>query len=135
MTKSSTPCRRAFRFGRSAGAPQNGQAVVLLVVPSRLAYLVRLPGFLSGSVTATTRLRDQPDDPLDRVWVLDCDRHLGRFAISPEQLALSRGERPVDLAGGHAAAPLFLRLVYFAASASSVNNSDSGALSTAGSRS
>lgn len=67
--------------------------------------------YRSPGLTDAATVSDQTDDPLDRVWVLDCDRHLGRFAISPEQLALRRGERPVDLAGDHTAAPLLLRQV------------------------
>jgi hypothetical protein len=77
MTKSCTPCRWAFRFGRSAGAPQNGQAVVLPVVQLGLAYLGRLPKFFSGSVTATTRLDQELSHPLNCLVIFDVLRQPG----------------------------------------------------------
>jgi hypothetical protein len=134
MTKSSTPCRRAVRFGRSAGAPQNGQVVVLLVVPSGLAYLVRLPGFLSGGVTATTRLDQQLSHPLNCLVIFDL---LGQASFAPSSASrfcsgLAQG---IADARVHAARLPYLRLIlpprallslYVAANASVVKSFSTG---------
>ena len=96
MTKSSTPCRRAFRFGCSAGTPQNGQAVVLLVVPLGLAYLVRLPRFLSGSVTTTTYLDQQLSHPLNCLVIFDVCRQSGVDTCLTTSLSACFAQRVTD---------------------------------------
>ena len=66
------------------------------------------PRSFSGCVTTITRLLDQPDDPLDRVWVLDCDRNSGFATITFKLRSFSRCQMPADLAGGHDARTLVL---------------------------
>jgi hypothetical protein len=54
------------------------------------------------------RLRDQLDDPLDRVWVLDCDRNSGFATITLKLRSFSWCQMPADLVGGHYARTLVL---------------------------